>query len=394
MKRCLLCISIVSILFLAGCWDHSELNQNSIVTGIAMDKGKEHKYKLSIESTSAAELNPRTAQGLAPAIVYSIEGDTVGEIIHKFNSAISTHLVLSHMRILIIGEDMAKEGILSFMDYFDRDREIRDDFNIVVARDTEAVDFLRVTNDYQKVSSLKIFPQLDHMLEEWGGTPGIKLNDFIRTYSSSGQVPVLSAMRIQGEKEKGWDLDNIKTTVPGAIAKIDSLAIFKYGKLQGYLDLNDTRMLLWIQNKLEQTSLSIPYNDSKYFGLRVNHSKTKIKARQVNGRPKFDIFIQAESILDGSEKGIKAAKVNAFEDFEDKTNRYLEKEFNKLIKKMQKEYVADIFGLGEIFRDQDYKHFKQYEDNWDTGFKDAKINVHVNVEIKRSGFRNNSNNIK
>lgn len=190
------------------------------------------------------------------------------------------------------------------------------------------------------------------------------------------------------------DLDNIKTTVPGAIAKIDSLAIFKYGKLQGYLDLNDTRMLLWIQNKLEQTSLSIPYNDSKYFGLRVNHSKTKIKARQVNGRPKFDIFIQAESILDGSEKGIKAAKVNAFEDFEDKTNRYLEKEFNKLIKKMQKEYVADIFGLGEIFRDQDYKHFKQYEDNWDTGFKDAKINVHVNVEIKRSGFRNNSNNIK
>jgi spore germination protein KC len=61
---------------------------------------------------------------------------------------------------------------------------------------------------------------------------------------------------------------------------------------------------------------------------------------------------------------------------------------------MQKEYVADIFGLGEIFRDQDYKHFKQYEDNWDTGFKDAKINVHVNVEIKRSGFRNNSNNIK
>ncbi|MEM5593760.1 Ger(x)C family spore germination protein [Niallia circulans] len=336
MKRCLLCISIVSILFLAGCWDHSELNQNSIVTGIAMDKGKEHKYKLSIESTYAAELNPRTAQGLAPAIVYSIEGDTVGEIIHKFNSAISTHLVLSHMRILIIGEDMAKEGILSFMDYFDRDREIRDDFNIVVARDTEAVDFLRVTNDYQKVSSLKIFPQLDHMLEEWGGTPGIKLNDFIRTYSSSGQVPVLSAMKIQGEKEKGWDLDNIKTTVPGAIAKIDSLAIFKYGKLQGYLDLNDTRMLLWIQNKLEQTSLSIPYNDSKYFGLRVNHSKTKIKARQVNGRPKFDIFIQAESILDGSEKGIKAAKVNAFEDFEDKTNRYLEKGFNKLIKKCKK----------------------------------------------------------
>jgi len=379
---------------LTGCWDHSELNQNAIVTGIAVDKGEDHKYKLSIESTSATELNPRTAQGLAPAIVYSIEGDTVGEITHKFNIAISTHLVFSHTRLLVIGEEIAREGILSFMDYFDRDREIRDDFNIVVARDAQAVDFLRVVNDYQKVSSLKIFPQLDNMLKEWGGTPGIKLNDFIRTYASQGQVPVLAAMKILGDKEMGGSMDNLKTTVPAAVAKIDSLAIFKYGKLQGYLDLYDTRILLWIQNKLERTSLTIPYDDQNFFGLRVIHTQTKVKARQVNGRPQIDIFVRAESTLEGSDKGIKGAKVNAFEDFEEHANSYLEKEFNQLIKKMQKEYVADIFGLGEIFRDQDYKHFKQYEDDWDAGFKDAKINAHVNIEVKRSGFRNNSYNIK
>ncbi|WP_312096276.1 Ger(x)C family spore germination protein [Niallia sp.] len=394
MKCCLLSLSIISIFLLTGCWDHSELNQNAIVTGIAVDKGEDHKYKLSIESTSATELNPRTAQGLAPAIVYSIEGDTVGEITHKFNIAISTHLVFSHTRLLVIGEEIAREGILSFMDYFDRDREIRDDFNIVVARDAQAVDFLRVVNDYQKVSSLKIFPQLDNMLKEWGGTPGIKLNDFIRTYASQGQVPVLAAMKILGDKEMGGSMDNLKTTVPAAVAKIDSLAIFKYGKLQGYLDLYDTRILLWIQNKLERTSLTIPYDDQNFFGLRVIHTQTKVKARQVNGRPQIDIFVRAESTLEGSDKGIKGAKVNAFEDFEEHANSYLEKEFNQLIKKMQKEYVADIFGLGEIFRDQDYKHFKQYEDDWDAGFKDAKINAHVNIEVKRSGFRNNSYNIK
>lgn len=393
MKRCLLSLAIISIFLLTGCWDQSELNQNAIVTGIAVDKGENQKYKLSIESTSATELNPRTAQGLAPAIVYSIEGNTIGEIIHKFNTAISTHLVFSHTRLLVIGEEIAEEGILSFMDYFDRDREIRDDFNIVVARGADAVDFLRVVNDYQKVSSLKIFQQLDHMLFEWGGTPGIKLNDFIRTYSSQGQVPVLAAMNISGDKEKGGSAENIKTTVPAAIAKVDSLAIFKYGKLQGYLDLHDTRILLWIQNKVERTSLTIPYDDKKFFGLRIIHTQTKINARQVNGRPQIDIFVRAESTFDGSDKGIKVAKVNAFEDFEKKTNSYLEKEFNRLIEKMQKEYVADIFGLGEIFRDQDYKHFKQYKDDWDAGFKDAKINVHANIEIKRSGFRNNSYNV-
>ncbi|HWJ78474.1 MAG TPA: Ger(x)C family spore germination protein [Niallia sp.] len=393
MKRFYFALIIASCFVLSGCWDQSELGENSIVTGIAVDKGEKKKYKLSIESTAATELNFRTAQGFAPAFVYSIEGDTIGELTHLFNRVSSTHYILSHTRVLIIGEPLAKEGFLSFIDFFDRNREIRDDFKLIVAKEGNAEDLLKITNDYQKVSSLKVFTQLDNMLEDWGGAPGMKLKDFIRTYASKGQVPVLGAMTIQGSKEEGGSMDNLKQTVPAAIGKIDSLAFFKDGKLIGYLPIKDTRLLLWVQNRIVQTSLTIPYNNNNdFFGMRVLRSKTKVKAREVDGRPQFDIKIYIESVLDGSDKKVNLKKVYAFENLEKTAQEYLEGEFTQLFKKMQNEYGADIFGLGEMYKDQDYKSFKKYHDNWEEGFKLATIKTHVDLEIKRSGIRNNSNN--
>lgn len=393
MRNYLLICIIGFCFFLSGCWDRNELNEQSIVTGIAIDKGEKYKYKISIESTAATELNYRTVQGVAPAFIYTFEGDTMGELTHKFNIATSTRYIFSHTRVLVIGEEIAKEGILSFMDFFDRDREIRDDFNIVIAKGGDAVDLLRVTNDYQKVSSLKIFPQLDNIMKDWGGSPGMKLNDYIRSYASKGQVPVLSAMTIVGSKEKGGNIENIKKTIPDAVGKVDSLAIFKGGKLQGYLTLEETRLLLWVQNKIEQTSITVPFEEEgdNYFGVRVLRSETKVKAREVKGTPQFDIYIDAESVLEGSDEKVELKKVQAFNKFEKAANSYLEKEFSTLFKKMQTDYKADIFGLGEKFRDQDYKHFKKYQDDWTVGFEKAKINMNVNIDIKRSGFRNDSN---
>lgn len=67
---------IFLIILLAGCWDRKELGDVSIVTGMAVDKGENAKYRLTVETTEAREVNYQTASGLAPSFVYSLEGDT------------------------------------------------------------------------------------------------------------------------------------------------------------------------------------------------------------------------------------------------------------------------------------------------------------------------------
>ena len=50
---------------------------------MAVDKGKNGKYKLTIEAINATELNDQTAGGNSPSVVYSLEGDTIEELSSK-----------------------------------------------------------------------------------------------------------------------------------------------------------------------------------------------------------------------------------------------------------------------------------------------------------------------
>ena len=73
MKRSLLWLTAM-LLLLTGCWDQRELTDLSVVTGMAVDKGENGTYKLTVE-VQYSELNSKTAGGNSPSFVYSLEGD-------------------------------------------------------------------------------------------------------------------------------------------------------------------------------------------------------------------------------------------------------------------------------------------------------------------------------
>ena len=73
MKRNLLWLTAM-ILLLTGCWDQRELSNIALVTGMAIDKGENGKYKLTVEAINATELNGKTAAGNSPTVVYSSRG--------------------------------------------------------------------------------------------------------------------------------------------------------------------------------------------------------------------------------------------------------------------------------------------------------------------------------
>ena len=155
MKRKLLGLIVITVL-LTGCWDQRELADISIVTGMAVDKGKNEKYKLTIEAINATELNAKTASGNSPSIVYSLEGNTVAELAYKMNIGVSKSLIYSHMRVFVMSKDIASSGMMAFLDSFERSRDLRDDFDIVVAKEGKAADILQVFYVVQKSPSLKM----------------------------------------------------------------------------------------------------------------------------------------------------------------------------------------------------------------------------------------------
>lgn len=294
------------------------------------------------------------------------------------------------MKVLVIGESVLREGILDFIDFLERNREIRDDFNIVTARNVKAADVLKVTYHVQKSSSLKLHTQLNSFVESWGGDPDIRLNDFIQAFTSAGRRGVMAALTIKGHPEKGISVDNMKKGAPDAMVVVDSLAIIKEDRLQDFLPLKDARSYLWIINKLDKTVVTVGCSKDKFIGVRIFNTVTKSKARLVKGRAVINLKVRAEAYLDSSQCKDDLIKINTFKKFGKLTGKKIKKDLEATIKKLQQKYEADIFGFGEILYRQDYNNFKRIEKQWDEYFKDAIVNVDVDVKIRRSGIRTKS----
>lgn len=201
MRRNLLWL-IVACVLLTGCWDQKELSTIAIVTGIAVDKGKSGRFKLTVAGINAAELNEQTATGNSPSAVYSLEGDTVGELSQKMNIAFSKNLIYSHMKVFVASKEIAKEGMFDFLDFFERSRELRDDFFVVIAKEGEAKDILQIPSILQKDSALKLEMQIKQGEKIWGLTPAVQLDELVSAITSPGRQPVMTTIRIEGDEKK------------------------------------------------------------------------------------------------------------------------------------------------------------------------------------------------
>ncbi|WP_078546346.1 Ger(x)C family spore germination protein [Litchfieldia alkalitelluris] len=395
MKKATLIFLVFSMLSgLAGCWDSKELNEVSIVTGMAIEKGEDAKYKLSAEVINASEFAHNGGMGDAPSIVYQLEGNSISELADKLNKGFTRKLIYSHTRVIVIDEDLAREGIFGFFDFLERSGEIRNDFNILISKGVKASDVIKTTYPSKKSPSMKINSQAETFQEEWGGDPRLRLTDFIEAFMSKGRQPVATAITIQGDPKKGSSAENNKNLTPEALVVFDGMAIFKDDKLQGYLSVEDTRNFLFVKN-LEQTTVTVPCSDKeedkdKYLDLRITHSHPIRNVVYKGDTPEINITIKAEANLQGTQCKDPLTKIDTYKKFEKNLSDFIENEVEGTIKKVQEDFQVDIFGFGEDLRRSNYKKFKEVEKNWDEEFSRAKINVNAHGFLRRSGIRNDS----
>lgn len=388
MKKQGLCFVLVfQLLFVTGCWDQRELAVVSMAIGMAVDVGENGLFKITIEAINPAELNDQTASGNAPTVVFSLEGNTMAEIAHKMNIGFSKALIFSHMKTVIISKAIAEKGMLEFIDFLERNREIRDDFNFIMVNEGKAADVLKVLYTIQKSSSLKLTSQLSIGAKLWGSDPDIRLTDFINAFTSSGRQPVMAAVHISGDAKKGASMDNLKKSELDAIVEIHSLAMFRDEKFVGALPVEETRDYLWTQNKIKSTIVSVPCGNDHYMSLRLIHSRTKIKSDIQKGKPHIQLLVRAEGYINGNFCGPDPLNESStYLKYEKKAEDYMKEKISNMIHLVQKEYGVDIFGFGEDVERQNPKKYKRYQENWDEAFQQAQIDVKTDVKIRRAGL--------
>ncbi|MGB8957062.1 MAG: Ger(x)C family spore germination C-terminal domain-containing protein, partial [Tumebacillaceae bacterium] len=235
-----------------------------------------------------------------------------------------------------------------------------------------------------------IYNQIEAIYSEWGGDPKIRLKDLISALTSEGRQPVTAILTLEGDPKQGSSVDNNKMLKQDALVVVDGMAVFRQAKMIGTLTLHDVQNYLWTQNILQDASIGVPCSTGKYFGLRIYNTRTRIKAHYQGHTPQIELQIHIESFLTGTQCDYDVEKIETFKKLESLANRSIETRILSTIQKVQKQYGVDIFGFGEDMYRQDTEAFKKVRDHWHDEFKKAKVVVHADMKIRRTGIRTRS----
>ncbi len=360
-----LLISLASF-FSVGCWNYREIDEMAIVSGVAVDKGINKKYLVTME---IVELAGGTDTKQLTRLV-SVEGDSMFDAVRNVIAFIGKKAYFSHAKVVIVSQAISREGLVNVIDWFSRDTETRENIYLLVSKDETAKEIFEGKPITNEVLSF----QLDKMIgnqKSLEKAPSGDLRDFINTLSTEGVCAVAPAIiveNVDGEKR----------------ADVLGTAIFKSDRLIGFLDALDTQTMRFIQNKVKG---GVIYSEEKvrnsYATLEIFKSKTKIKPVIDGNNVTVEVTIDIDTAID---------EIDGTGDLVEEGRKELERHFEnvvnnraaKLVKEVQTKYGTDIFGFGAKLREDKPGFWKVVGYNWDEEFKDLKVNINTKVNIKNS----------
>ncbi|AZV41434.1 hypothetical protein BAOM_0823 [Peribacillus asahii] len=396
MKRSLtiLIMLIVFLLFTTGCWNSRELNELAITLAMGLDRATDGQYLVTAQVVNPGEVAGKGggATGHSPVIIYQATGKTVFEAIRRITKESPRKIYPSHLRILVIGESLAKEGLGKPLDLLSRDWELRSDFNIAVAKGMRAEDILKVPTSLEKIPANSLFSTLETSAKAWTATNAVTLDELIANIVMDGKQPVLTGIRadIKGDKKTALGKQNVEMIDFPARLRFQELAVFDRDKLVGWLNEKQSITYSVITNKEHSTTVNITCPKGGKAVYEVKKSNTEMKGKVKNGKPEIDLHIYVEGDVGEVECQIDLTKPESIDQLEDSYEKGSEKMFQQSIKQVQENNKVDIFGFGEAIHRADPIAWKQLKKDWDKHFENVSVNIKVQGEIRRVGTISNS----
>ena len=358
-------ISVMAIL--SGCWGRTELKEVGIVSGIGIDKGIDTGFELTTQT-----VNPKDPKGGKPTsvIVQTSKGVTIFEAIRDFIISTKKKQNLQHIHSLVIGKEIAKNGVTPVLDFFVRDHEPRFSMELFIAED-KAKDILEIQNKDFPIPSLTMKEAVDEQ-SSLSKAPHMNLHNFYQRLLEPYQDPYLPIIH------KNKDDFEVYGT-----------AIFKGDKLVGELTALETRGMLRalgeVKGGIQVIQLFSPNEKPVDISIEIKSSESSITTTIKNGQPTIQIEIKETGFIgDVSQRVLLNEKM--IQDIKLLYAEAVENEVKQTVSKIQKDFKANIFDFAGTIRRAEKYYWKQHYEQWDEIYPTLKVNVKVKTDISANGL--------
>lgn len=379
MKR--LVFIIAMCICLGGCAHKIEMSNIGIVAGIGIDK-TETGYLMSVQVVNPSSI-AGNHQNTLPIITLEAEGSTLFEAYRRLSNLTSKVLYLPHLGIIVIDEDVAKDGINDILDFTLRNVQIRPNISLVVARGVNASDILSTLapNETIPINQLN---SLTNMCNECTGRQvNYNLYDALNMVNAKGINLVLNSVQIKGnDPELGEDVQNILETDSHAQFEVNHLAAFKQDKFVGYIDSHDAEYYNALLNNARRYIINTQIDE---YYMTFEARETKVKYEVDVESKKVSVDYKVSGILMENQYPIDLSNPENVKQVQEFIKESVKQNVENVIKKTQEELKSDIIGVGSKIYLKDPKQWKKLEGYWDEIYPTLSFDINVEVDVLSVG---------
>ncbi|MDF2557248.1 MAG: spore gernimation protein GerC [Bacillales bacterium] len=360
---------LVTSFLVTGCWNYKEIDKMAIVSGVAVDKGKKEKIRLTVE---IIQVSGGSNSVTSPKVI-TTEGKTIFDAARNAISIVGKKLYWSHVKVLIISKELAKKDVIPIMDWYKRDSETRFDVNLLISKGDCAAEILTGKILTDQIMSFELSNMIKNQ-KNLSKAPQSNMVVYCNQLEGEGIQPVLPTIEL-------------KKIANSKIPTIMGTGIFKADKVVGYIDGDETMNLLFVKDEVKGGVLVVDVKEkdkSTSVSLEIFKSKTEVKPIIDGKNIKMSIKIETETAIDEVTSDINIINQKGFEKVENLAEEKLKKQVTEVIKKVQHKYKADVFGFGSKVNQEDPKVWKKIEKDWDKKFENLEVSVDAKVHIRNS----------
>ncbi|WP_342543919.1 Ger(x)C family spore germination protein [Lysinibacillus sp. FSL W7-1291] len=386
IKHTLFFILLLSvILLLGGCWNKRELNELAIVTAVGVDKSDE-LVEISVQIVNPSQVASNKATSFqVPVFTYHAKGKSLFDAIRKLTTLTPRKPYYAHAQIIIIGEEMAKEGMNSILDLFQRDAEGRSEFNIIVTQESTAQEILSVLTPLEDVPASKMFKSLKVSEAAWGTTESVILDDLVQSLGGIDHSAVLPSIQILGDADIGKSISNIEKIESPVQLQYGGMAVFKNYKLIGFLTEQESRDYNFLNNHIKSTFENIACPEQGKISTEIINSSTKVTGHFQNDSPSITIQLDIDQNIAEVGCHLDLTKPETIDALNKETSRQIKESLERTLHTIQQTYQADILKFSEVLHREDYHAWNRIKKDWPTLYPELTVRIKVDVHTKGIG---------
>jgi spore germination protein KC len=315
-----------------------------------------------------------------------------------------------HAKNLIISEELAKSGIERYLAPLARFRETRRVMNVAVVKGT-AQEFIKADKSNIGESQAKAIELMAMQANNTSFFPRITFYDFYRgllspyehgyaVYAGINDFKELPETPSGGEAplivDKGFEPGKIPRSGVASREYVGT-AVFIGDKMVGSLNSEETRYFLMVKGKFKRGIIVLKDERAPDNAIPLDlrpSRKPVVKGYFKKGKPVIDIKLEMEADIGAIQSRINYENKDEIEKLNRQAEEHIQQRVINVIEKCHNEYKTDIFGFGRKFAGYFPTIQKWEEYDWLSHFSEAKVNVQVNVNIRRTGLMIESSKVR